>query len=55
MSGGRPLEYVVLFTVAATESQEEGEEGLIVQLAWGVVSIAKNQVGIIKNYQYARD
>jgi len=49
MSGGRPLEYVVLFTVAATESQEEGEEGLIVQLAWGIVCIAKSQVGVIWN------
>ncbi len=49
MSGGRPLEYLVLFTVADTGSHDEGEEGLIVQLAWGVVSIAKNQVRDIWN------
>ena len=47
MSGGRPLEYIVLFTVVATERHDEGEEGLIIQLAWSVVSIAKNQVGVI--------
>ena len=40
----RPLEYLVLFSVVATDSQEEGEEGLIVQLAWEIISISKNQV-----------
>lgn len=43
----RPLEHLVLFSVVATEDGEEGEEGLIVQLAWEVISISKNQVGII--------
>lgn len=39
------LEHLVLFTAVATSSQEEGEENLIVQLAWEIVSISKNQVG----------
>lgn len=40
----RPLEHLVLFTVVATDSRE-GEENLIVQLAWEIVSISKSQVG----------
>lgn len=42
----RPLEHLVLFTVVATDSRNEGEENLIVQLAWEIVSISKNQVRI---------
>lgn len=41
----RQLEHLVVFTAVATSSQEEGEENLIVQLAWEIVSISKNQVG----------
>ena len=41
----RPLEYLVMFTVAATETVDEGEESLIVLVAWQIVSLAKNQVG----------
>ena len=41
----RPLEHLVLFTAVATGSQDEGEENLIVLLAWEIISISKNQVG----------
>lgn len=41
----RPLEHLVLFSVVATGEQEEGEESLILQLAWEIISISKNQVG----------
>ena len=44
MSGNRSLEYLVVFTVVASESHDEGEESVIVQLAWGIISISKNQV-----------
>ena len=39
--------YVVLFTVVVNERHDEGEEGLIGQLTWGVISNVKNQVDII--------
>ena len=42
----RPLEHLVLFTAVATGGQDVGEENLIVQLAWEIISISKNQVGI---------
>ena len=42
----RPLEHLVLFSVVATDSKGEGEESLIVQLAWEIVSISKSQVGL---------
>lgn len=41
----RPLEHLVLFSVVATDNKDEGEESLIVQLAWEIVSISKIQVG----------
>lgn len=41
----RPLEHLVLFTAVATSSQDEGEENLIVMIAWEILSICKNQVG----------
>lgn len=43
----RPLEHLVLFSVVASDidSQEsDGENNLIVQLAWEIISISKNQV-----------
>ena len=43
----RQLEYVVLFTVAATEPGDEGGENNVVLLAWEVLSTANNQVRTI--------
>lgn len=43
-SMARPLDHLVLFSVVATDTHEDGEESLIVQLAWEIVSISKNQV-----------
>ena len=43
---GRPLEHLVLISIAATGNADEGDEGQIVLLAWQTLSIVKNQVGI---------
>lgn len=40
----RPLEHLVLFSVVASDNREANEENLIVQLAWEIISISKNQV-----------
>ena len=40
----RQLEYVVLFTVAATEPGGEGGEDSVVLVAWEILSAANNQV-----------
>ena len=42
----RPLEHLVLLSVATTVSHEEGEEESTVLVAWLVLNISKNQVMI---------
>ena len=45
MMSAQAVEYFVLFTVAATQPEEEGES-YIVLFSWAVISKSRNQVGV---------